>query len=109
MHLAIGSFISNDDSNGSENGKKKQCSGLALKNSKTTTFQVHHNFCFISFAKRKNKQTERTLAGTPQQLAVANYSVYFFAIAAQVQRETSLLVSLSFTHSKFILSQGGSE
>ena len=25
-------------------------------------------FYFISFAKKKNKQTEKTLAGTPQQL-----------------------------------------
>ena len=73
MHLAIGSFISKNDSDGSENGKKKQCSGLKFNN----------NF---SSPKEKtiNKQTERMFAGT----AVANCSVHFLAVAAQVQRET---------------------
>ena len=62
---------------------------------------------FVSFAKRKNKQTKRKNVGRDTTTAVANYSVHFFAIAAHC--EMSLLVLLSFTHSKFIFSQGGSE
>ena len=57
MHLAIGSFISKNNSDGRENGKKKQCSGLK-----------HNNNFSSPKEKTINKQTERMLAGTPKQL-----------------------------------------
>ena len=106
MHLAIGSFISNDDPGMAVRMAKK--SNVQVQYSKTRTFQVHHNFFLLASPKEKtNKQRERMLAGTPQQLWPINYSIHFFAIAAHC--EMSLLFLLSFTHSKFIFSQGGSE
>ena len=65
MHLAIGSFISNDDPGMAVRMAKKN--NVQVQYSKTTTFQVHHNF-FLLASPKENKQTERTLTGTPQQL-----------------------------------------